>query len=42
MVKGFLSGFRGEEDIHPMPEELRGQFNALMGLALIMTENDIA
>lgn len=42
MVKGWMSGFNGEEDVHPLQEDLVPAVRALLNLALIMTEKDIA
>lgn len=42
MVLGFISGFLGEEDIHPPIPALSGAAHALLKLALALTANEIA
>jgi len=42
MVTGFLSAFDQKEDIHPMDSKMNIAIHALLKLALILTEKQIA
>lgn len=42
MVRGFISGYEGTNDIHPPIPELAAASHALIRLALILTSHTIA
>ncbi len=42
MVSGFISGYHGEQDVHPIVPALHQGVQAILRMALVITQHDIA